>query len=71
MLIKTSTHLGTGNIVLDQLIDKMDVIAPSCETVCGLIHVGACTLDNEAAISPQNVVELQVRGFLAARTDME
>lgn len=36
----------------------MDVVSPSCKVVDRLVHVGACTFDDEDTVPTEDVVKL-------------
>ena len=63
--LKEEADLGGGDVVLYQLPDNVDVVAPLAQAVQRRVDLGARALDDEGAVAAEDVVELITKRYLA------
>jgi len=52
------TRLCTGDVVLNKLRDEVYVVSPTRKAIGCLLHAGACTFNDHAAIAAEDMLEL-------------
>ena len=70
--LQEQTDFGGRDVILNQLRDHVDVVSPPCKSIGRLVHVGSRTLDNEAPIFAEDVIQLRGRrhGGVITKADM-
>jgi len=50
----------------------VDVVSPPCQAIRRLVHVGSCTLNDEAPVLAKNVIQLEGEkcGGVITKSDM-